>query len=117
MTHIDEGTLEELRALLEAEKQSLEEELAAHGTNTDGNWQGTSKSEGEEADATDAADNIEELATNVPLVEELERRLTDVRIAIEKMEKGTYGMDENTNEPIAIDRLKANPAARTNIER
>jgi RNA polymerase-binding transcription factor DksA len=29
--------------------------------------------------------------------------------------EGKYGLDENTGEPIDIERLRANPAARTNI--
>lgn len=109
--------LEELRGALEAEKDSLEEELAAHGRvqSETGDWQGKSSSEGEEPDPIDAADNIEELSTNVPLVEELEKRYTDVADALEKMDNGTYGLCEEGEEHIPYDRLEANPAARTCI--
>lgn len=118
MQHIETSELEELRGALEAEKDNLEEELAAHGRVQDenGDWSGASGSElGEEADPIDAADQIEELATNIPLVEELESRHEDVNDALEKIEQGIYGVCEECGEEIPIDRLKANPAARTCI--
>lgn len=119
MHKIPQADLEELRGALEIEKENLEEELAAHGrVQTDtGDWQGASVGfEGEESDPNDVADQIEELATNVPLVEELEDRHRDVADALEKMDEGVYGICEVSNEPIPLDRLKANPAARTTIE-
>ncbi len=113
-----QAELEELREVLEAEKADLEEELASHGrvqTET-GDWQGASESEGMEPDPNDIADQIEELVTNVPLVEELEERHREVLDAVEKMDEGVYGICEECSEPIPLDRLKANPAARTCIE-
>ncbi len=114
---LSQAQLEDLRGALEAEKDSLEEELAAHGRvqSDTGDWQGASMSEGEEADPIDTADNIEELSINVPLVEELEQRHTDVVEALEKLGAGTYGLCEACDEPIHADRLEANPAARTCI--
>lgn len=117
MTHIDDSTKAALLAALTEEKKTLTEELSAHGQkNEQGDWQGVSSSEGAEADVTDAADNIEELATNVSLVETLERRLKDVDDALQKMEAGTYGTCEVSGEEISLERLKANPSARTCIE-
>ena len=116
---IDQVELEELRVMLEGEKESLEEELASHGRfqNETGDWQGNSSGlEGEEADPNDAADQIEELVTNVPLVEELEEKHTDVSDALEKIDNGIYGLCEECEEPIPLARLKANPSARTCIE-
>ena len=116
---ISQSELEELRATLEAEKDSLEEELASHGRVLDdsGNWEGASDGfEGTESDPNDVADKIEELATNVPLVEELEQKHTDVIDALEKMDQGIYGLCEACNEPISLDRLQAAPSARTCIQ-
>ncbi len=117
--HLTEAELEELRGALEAEKDSLEEELSEHGRIIDdqGDWQGASMLEGEEADPSDAADQIEEMVTNAPLVHELETRHKDVVDALEKMDGGTYGICEKTGEEIPYDRLEANPAARTIIDR
>lgn len=119
METLSEAQLEELRGALEAEKDSLEEELSTHGRvqGGTGDWQGSSGDlTGIEADPIDAADQIEELVTNVPLVEDLEKRHKDVIVALEKMDGSTYGMCEECGEPIPIDRLEANPAARTCIK-
>ena len=113
---IDQADIEDLRVMLEEERVTLEEELAAHGRiqNDDGDWQGNSAGfEGEEADPSDAADQIEELVTNVPLVEELEERHLDVEEALEKMDQGIYGICEECGDTIPLERLKANPSART----
>lgn len=122
MTHmqrINKNELNDLRAALDAERVSLEEELASHGrvAPESGDWQATSSGlEGEEADPNDVADQIEELITNVPLVEGLEERYKDVVRAISKMETGAYGACEVCGEAIPLDRLEANPAARTCIK-
>lgn len=115
MKHITEEQLEELRGALNAERDAVEEELATYGRvqGDSGDWQGVSKIEGPEADLNDAADQMEELAINVPLVEELENRHKDIADALEKMEDGTYGICEAGEEEIPADRLEANPAART----
>jgi DnaK suppressor protein len=116
---IPQEDLEELRVTLETERETLEDDLASHGRiqNETGEWEGASIGfEGEESDPNDVADQIEELATNVPLVKELEERHTDVTDALEKMDEGVYGLCEECDEPIDLARLKANPAARTCIE-
>lgn len=116
MEHFSPDEIDELNALLGAEKDSLEEELSQHGRKVGDDWQGSAQGfGGERADAIDAADNIEELAINVPLVEELEKRYKEVLAALQRIEDGKFGLDENTGEPIDVERLRANPAARTNI--
>jgi RNA polymerase-binding protein DksA len=107
---------DELRGALEAEKDSVEEELAAHGKQSGNEWEGSSESEGEEADPIDAADNIEELATNTPLVAELQERKKEIEAALARMDAGTYGACEVCGDPIPFDRLEANPAAATCID-
>ena len=117
MSHLSENQLEELRAALDAEADDLEEQLAEHGQKKAGDWQGTPAGfDGGEPDVADAADAMEELATNVPLVEELETRLKEVKEALAKMDKGVYGICEKTGEEIPFKRLKANPAAKTVVE-
>jgi DnaK suppressor protein len=116
MQHLTEEEVEELRAALHAEKDSLEEELADHGRKVGDDWVGTAQGFGEnEADEVDEADKMEELGVNVALVEELESRYKEIRAALKRIEDGTYGVADN-GEPIDIDRLRANPAATTNIK-
>ncbi len=112
---LTEEQIEEMRGALEAEKDSLQEELASYGHETENDWEAGIEEKGEEADPNDAADKIEELATNVPLVEELKARYREILDALEKIEKGTYGLCEKCKEPIPFDRLEANPAARVHV--
>ncbi len=46
-------------------------------------------------------------------ISELEQTLTQIDKALLRIKNGTYGFDENTNEPISIDRLIAYPEATT----
>jgi RNA polymerase-binding transcription factor DksA len=87
------------------------------GQKVSGDWQGTAQGfSGKQSDEMDVADTMEELAINVPLVETLEARLKDVALALAHMKTGQYGLDEMTGEPIPIERLRANPAARTTVQ-
>lgn len=115
MQHLTTEEIDELRAALTAEKDALEEELAEHGRKVEGDWMGTPEGfSNNEPDQVDTADRIEELSVNVPLVEELERRYKEIVAALKRMDDGTYGLTAS-GEPIDIERLRANPAATTNI--
>ena len=113
MEHLTPEELEELKAALDGEKTLLEEELAEHGRNVGGDWQGTAGGENE-PDDVDAADKMEELTVNVALVEELEKRYKEIVAALKRMDEKTYGLTDG-GEPIDVERLRANPAAVTNI--
>lgn len=115
MQHLTEEEIEELKAALDGEKDLLEEELAEHGRKVGGDWQGTAVGFNEnEPDETDQADKMEELGVNVALVEELEKRYKEIKAALKRMEDGTYGLTAS-GEAIDIERLRANPAATSNI--
>ena len=117
MIHLTSEQLQTLRSALEAERATLQTDLAEHGAKeSDGVWDPSSGGlSGEEPDTSDVADQIEELVTNVPLEHDLASRMCDVEGAITKMKKGTYGICEVGGEEILFDRLIANPAARTCI--
>jgi len=118
MQHIPEDTLSDLETALQAELAALQEELADHGKSTDEDgdeWEGSSESEGEEADELDAANDLEELGTNVPLVADLQKRNKEIKSALRKMKDGTYGSCDECGEDIDLERLEANPAAATCI--
>lgn len=115
MKHLTEGEIEELKAALDAEKDLLEEELAEHGKKVGDDWTGVAVGfEGNEPADEDEADKMEELGVNVALVEELERRYKEIRAALKRMDDGTYGLTQS-GEEIDVERLRANPAAMTNI--
>lgn len=67
------------------------------------------------ADKNDQADNIEQYEQNTAILKELETELREVKHALSKIEKGTYGICEKTGEQISLKRLEAYPAARTGL--
>jgi DnaK suppressor protein len=117
MNHLNKEQIDTLREALETEQITLQTDLKEHGIKEEnGTWNANSSGlEGEEADHTDAADQIEELITNVPIVQDLAARSHDIDDALTKIKEGKYGICEVGNEMIDYDRLVANPAARTCI--
>jgi len=115
MSHISKEMLEDLQTGLEAELAALTEELSDRGVKTGDDWDASSGTEGEESDPIDVADQIEELVTNVPLVEDLKKREKELKAAMRRMSEGTYGTCEECGEEIPLERLEANPAAATCI--
>lgn len=63
-------------------------------------------------DATDVMEQEKDLA----LRQNLEDRLRDIEQALDRMERGTYGICENCGRPIAPERLEVLPSARLCIE-
>lgn len=63
----------------------------------------------------DAATALYEREKDLILWKMHQEELDDVQVALEKMEKGTYGIDERTGEKIPLERLEALPTARTNV--
>lgn len=113
---IDPKTLAELKESLLAEKATLEQDLNRIAKPID-------KETGDYATSfdeigTDREDNTteaEEYVDNLPVEMTLEKKLQDVILALSKMENGTYGICENCQQEIDIERLKVNPSAKTCI--
>ena len=59
-----------------------------------------------------AADEVEEYVTLLPIEYNLESRLKNINLALEKIEKGKYGICEKCGKEIPIDRLEIFPEAR-----
>jgi RNA polymerase-binding transcription factor DksA len=107
----------DFKTKLTAEKAVLEEELSHLGARNPSNpsdWV-AAKPEGEEfgADQNDNADVISDMHENNASMNELEGRLNTVIAALGKIDAGTYGVCEVSGHDIELDRLTANPAART----
>jgi len=109
--------LKHFKEKLEAEKKLLEKELEQVGRRNPDNltdWEATpAKDSRVHADENLAADEIEEYDENNAIVNTLETRYNDVKLALDKIEKGTYGICEVSEHEIETDRLEANPSART----
>lgn len=111
---MNKNLIENLKEKLVKEKHELEKELESFATedkNIKYNWDARypNRENGnmeEEADETQEYDNL------LSLEHSLESKLKDVNLALEKIEKGTYGKCEKCNKEIEEERLMAYPEAR-----
>lgn len=109
------------KSKLEKERELLKSELATVGVG-DGNpnhptsWEAKSAVEVDTADENEVADKMEELEENELILGQLDKQLVEVEAALERIEKGTYGICEVSGEPIEKERLEASPSARTCIK-
>lgn len=114
---IDKKTLTELKSILESEQKTLVDELSQIGVQNPvtGDWSAIpTQTDGDaESDYTDQADYVEDFESRSGRLNELEHRYQDIVTALEKITNNTYGICEKSGEPIEIDRLMANPAAKT----
>lgn len=108
---------EHFKAKLEKEKELVEKELAEVGKKNPDNPSDWEAAPGDrdisQADDNTLADSIEEYEENVAIVNTLENRYKDIKIALDKIEEGTYGICEVCGKEIEGDRLEANPSAQT----
>ena len=63
----------------------------------------------------DAAADTSSATSELNLRADLAHSIAEVDAALQRVESGTYGIDEETGEPIDPERLEAIPTARTNI--
>ncbi len=63
----------------------------------------------------DTASETFEREKDLSILEQLENELAELQAALERVDAGTYGIDEETGQPIDPARLDALPTARTNI--
>lgn len=123
---IDSKTLEELKTALIKERDLLTKELetiAAPDPNLPGDWDIKHEEWGEnqitseeELEGGESVNESDEDMKNKALSDRLELRLKEVNDALKRMDNGSYGVCEACQKEIPIERLKANPAAKTDIE-
>jgi RNA polymerase-binding transcription factor DksA len=94
-----EGLVRHLKSELDGETDSGGSELADY----------------DQHPADNASDTFER-EKDLSILEQLEAELAELQAALERIDAGTYGIDEVTGEPIAPERLAANPIARTNVD-
>ena len=110
---MDATLLQELKTQLLGEQKRLKEELGRFAKPTDNPENFETRYNEIGPDREENASEVEEYSDNIALETNLEGQLRDVDDALERMEKGTYGVCENCNEPIDAERLKAYPSAKT----
>ncbi|HDZ54270.1 MAG TPA: TraR/DksA family transcriptional regulator [Candidatus Nealsonbacteria bacterium] len=116
---MDKKNIQEFKERLEKDKENLEKELSSFAKKdekTAENWNtryphfngGTGGQRLEEA-----ADEVEEYVTLLPIEASLELKLQTVNSALKKIKKGNYGKCEKCKKIIDLERLKAYPGAKT----
>ena len=99
-----EENIKELKAKLEATKLDLETETK--GLDEAPDFGSDVDSDDEEVEETEA------LGTNLGTRDILNRRLTNVMSALQKIEKGTYGTCEQCEKEIELKLLQVDPESR-----
>ncbi|MCD5390085.1 MAG: TraR/DksA C4-type zinc finger protein [Candidatus Pacebacteria bacterium] len=108
----------ESKQKLVLELEIIEKDLNALGRqlNAEGDWVIVPNNTPEEhADPLDEANQTEELAAKVAVLNVLEQRHEQVERALRAIENETYGICEEAGCPIGKARLEANPSATTCI--
>lgn len=106
----------QFKTRLEEEKRRLEREMGSVGRPNNavpGDWEPVPSERGTQADLADQADVIVSHEENAAILADLEARYDHVLAALERIEKGTYGVCEVGGEDIEERRLEADPAATT----
>ena len=110
---------EHFKKKLEEEKLLLEQEMEKVGRINPDNpsdWEATptlGDKDTSSADENTVADSIEEYEDNTAIVNTLEKRYNDIKSGLDKIKHGTYGICQVCQKEIEVDRLEANPSART----
>ena len=109
--------INKFKKILEKELRLLEKELNEVGRKNPSNskdWEAVeTEIDSDHADVNDVADNMESYGENNAILSKLEVQYNDIKIALEKIKKGTYGKCEVDGEDIPEERLMANPSAKT----
>ena len=111
--------LQQLKQELAKRKEATERELrtfAKEDKKLKGDWDTRFPHFNGEAGGSQlekAADEVENYEALLPIEFNLEKKLQDVNLALEKIKKGKYGICEKCKQTISAERLKAIPEART----
>ncbi len=111
---IDKQILEELKKALLEEKEKLEKnmnKIAKPVDDKEGDYETSFDDIGNDKD--DNATEVDQYTQNLSVETALEKRLQKIIKALDKIDKGIYGVCINCQKEIPIERLKANPSSQT----
>ena len=103
---------QDIKVKLEQEKAAIEKQLetfANKDPNVKGDWD--SRFPKFDGNIEEAADEVEEYTSRLPVEFSLETRLRDVNLALEKLAQGKYGKCSKCGKDIEEKRLEVHPAA------
>ena len=109
--------MKNFKEILMAQKAQLEIDLSGVGRrnpNNPNDWEATvTDLDVLPADENDVADMFEELEENKALINALEAQLREVNDALAKIDTDKFGICEVCAKEIELDRMDANPSAKT----
>jgi DnaK suppressor protein len=108
-TKLTESQLARLKSLLEAKRLELTAREASVRASVGAN-------SADPADPSEQASDDQEETEKIGEVRSQENVLADVNAALKKLALGTYGISEESGEPIGFARLEAVPWARRTVE-
>lgn len=108
----------EMQTLLQTQQQEFETKLASLGVHNatggeDVDVDGTYPEYGNEEE--DSVHEIEEFVVNQNLKSDFEKQLRDTIDALERIQKGTYGVCKYTGEKIDENRLRIRPTSSSSV--
>lgn len=110
---MDKNLLKKFKDKLENEKTAIKKQLetfADQDPNLKGDWDSRFPKFG--GNIEEAADEVEEYTSRLPVEFSLEIRLKNINLALEKIEQGKYGRCEKCGKEIEEKRLGVMPAGR-----
>jgi RNA polymerase-binding transcription factor DksA len=109
---------QQARRLLESERervQSLIADLRSEGLDEEEAAQSGELTHYDQHPADQGSETFER-EKDLAILEQLESELVEIEAALTRLDDGTYGVDEETGQPIDPERLAAYPQARTNVD-
>lgn len=115
---MNEKEIQKFKDKLEEEKKTLRKELESFATEEKkpikGDW--NARYPKYDGDIESEADEVQEYEKLLSIEHSLEKRLADINLALDKIKDGNYGICENCQKQIDIERLNVCPEARACIE-
>jgi len=112
---MEKQTLEKFKQLLEQEKKEIEEQLesfAQKDPHVKDDYDAAFPDLGAHQSADEMAQEVSMYESALPMEHAMEQKLQDINLALEKAAKGKYGICENCNEEIPLERLETKPEAK-----
>lgn len=117
---LNKMSINKFKKQLEEELKLVEVEMSKVGRINPSNskdWEPVETDMGSDpADSNDVADEMESFGENRAILGKLELQFNDIKDALERIRKGTYGKCEVGGEDIPEARLEANPSAKTCVK-
>lgn len=103
--------INDFKTILTSEKKKIQ-----HNINAIKGELNSIGSEGEIDDAVDMAELQTDNANDQAILQRLVAQMAEIDAALGRIQAGTYGICEETDSHIPVERLRANPSARTVID-